>query len=234
MTAEIMRIEDLDNCDTIIERASEIVKSGGIIVYPTDTSYGIGCDPRIPDALDRLKDVKRRDRRIGVPLLFNNLNQCEEYHEFGDLEKVITRLFWPGMLSLVVEAKPEVPDHITVGRSTIIVRVPNHVIPRSIAQKIGGPIVGTSANRTGGPSPYDVAVALDQLGDEVDLYIDGGPSLSIADSTIIGVEGTGTDEPLNIKVYREGQLSINELSESLKVDTEALGAWTTRFVYRDM
>ncbi len=229
-----MRIENLENCDTIIERASEIVRSGGIIVYPTDTSYGIGCDPRLPDALDRLKDIKRRDRRIGVPLLFSDLNQCEVYHDFGGLEKVIARLFWPGVLTLVVEAKPEIPDHITVGRSTIVVRVPNHVIPRGIAQRIGGPIVGTSANRTGGASPFNVAVAIDQLGEEVDLYIDGGPSSATSDSTIIGVEGTETEGPLNIKVYREGQLSINELSESLKVDTDALGAWTTRFVYTDM
>lgn len=229
-----MRIEDLENCDTVIERAAEIVKSGGVIVYPTDTSYGIGCDPRLPEALERLKDVKRRDRRIGVPLLFKDLSQCETYHHFGGLERVLTRLFWPGILTLVVEAKPEVPDHITVGRSTIVIRVPNHVVPRSIAQKIGGPIVGTSANRAGGPSPFDVTVAIDQLGDEVDLYIDGGPSSSTADSTIIGVEGTGTDEPLNIKVYREGQLSINELSESLKVDSDAILTWTSRFVYTDM
>jgi L-threonylcarbamoyladenylate synthase len=229
-----MRIEDMENCDTIIERAAEIVKSGGVIVYPTDTSYGIGCDPRIPEALERLKDVKRRDKRIGVPLLFSDLNQCESYHHFGGLEKVLARLFWPGVLTLVVEAKPEVPDHITVGRSTIVIRVPNHVVPRGIALKIGGPIVGTSANRSGGPSPFDVTVAIDQLGDEVDLYIDGGPSSSTADSTIIGVEGTGTDEPLNIKVYREGQLSINELSESLKVDSDALLTWTSRFVYTDM
>jgi len=162
------------------------------------------------------------------------LSQCEEYHEFGGLERVIARLFWPGVLTLVVEAKPEVPDYITVGRSTIVVRVPNHVIPRGIAQRIGGPIVGTSANRTGGASPFNVAVAIDQLGEEVDLYIDGGPSSATSDSTIIGVEGTETEGPLNIKVYREGQLSINELSESLKVDTDALGAWTTRFVYTDM
>jgi len=62
-----MRIEDLANCDAIIERAAEIVKSGGVIVYPTDTSYGLGCDPRIPEALERLHSVKRRDRRIGGP-----------------------------------------------------------------------------------------------------------------------------------------------------------------------
>jgi L-threonylcarbamoyladenylate synthase len=156
------------------------------------------------------------------------------YHHFGSLEKVIARLFWPGYLTLIVKARPEVPDHITVDRSTIAIRVPNHVVPRGIAQKIGGPLVGTSANRSGGPSPFDVSVAMDQLGEEVDLYIDGGPSPSSANSTIIGVEGAEEGEPLNIKVYREGQLSIDQLSESLKVDTDALSAWSTRFVYTDM
>ncbi len=94
-----MRIEDLDKCDTIIERAVEIVKSGGVIVYPTDTSYGLGCDPRKPEALARLMAVKRRDIGVGVPLLFNDLGQSEMYHDFGGLEKVIARLFWPGALS---------------------------------------------------------------------------------------------------------------------------------------
>jgi L-threonylcarbamoyladenylate synthase len=229
-----MRIEDLANCDTIIERAVEIVKSGGVIVYPTDTSYGLACDPKIPEALERLIAVKRRDRRTGVPLLFNNLEQCELYHDFGSLERVIVRLFWPGILTLIVDARSDVPRHITADRSTIAIRVPNHVIPRGIAQKIGGPIVGTSANRSGGQTPFDVTVALNQLGEEVDLYIDGGPSQSTDSSTVIGVEGTGKDEPLNIKVYREGQLTISKLSESLKVDTDALSTWSSRFVYTDM
>ena len=229
-----MRIEDLEKCDAIIERAAEIVRSGGVIVYPTDTSYGLGCDARNPEALERLVAIKRRDKRLGVPLLFSDMGQCEMYHDFGSLEKVIARIFWPGVLTLIVKARPEVPDHITVDRSTIAIRVPNHVIPREIAKEIGGPLVGTSANRSGGASPFDVTVALDQLGEEVDLYIDGGPSTSSANSTIIGVEGTEEGEPLNIKVYREGQLSIDQLSESLKVDSDALLAWTTRFVYTDM
>ncbi|MFW9844746.1 MAG: L-threonylcarbamoyladenylate synthase [Candidatus Thorarchaeota archaeon] len=229
-----MRIDDIGKCDSIIERAAEIIRSGGVIVYPTDTSYGLGCDARNSDALERLVAIKRRDRRLGVPLLFNDLGQCETYHEFGSLEKIIARLFWPGFLTLIVEARPEVPDHITVDRSTIAIRVPNHVIPRGIAHKIGGPLVGTSANRSGGTSPFDVTVAMDQLGDEVDLYIDGGPSPSSANSTIIGVEGIEEGKPLNIKVYREGQLTIKQLSESLKIDSDALSAWSTRFVYTDM
>jgi L-threonylcarbamoyladenylate synthase len=234
LTAEIMSAEDLNNCDTIIERAVEIVRSGGIVVYPTDTSYGLGCDPRIPEALDRLIAVKRRDRRLGVPLLFADFAQCETYHEFGSLEKIVAKIFWPGQLTLIVTPSPIVPQHITADRNSVAIRVPNHIIPRKIAQGLGAPIVGTSANRSNGPSPFDLSVALDQLGNEVDLYIDGGPSSASDNSTIIGVESSEEGETVNIKIYREGALSIDTISNNLKVDTDALRFWTTRFVFTDM
>ena len=229
-----MKIDNLAKCDHIIERAAEIVRAGGVIVYPTDTSYGLGCDPRIPEALDRLVAIKRRDRQLGVPLLFYDYNQCESYHDFGSLEKIIVRLFWPGALTIVVQARPEVPEHIKAGRSSVAIRVPNHIIPRGIAGRIGGPIVGTSANRTGGPSPFDVSVAMEQLGDEVDLYIDGGTTPATNNSTIIGVEDAGEGEVLNIKVFREGVITINKLEEILNVDTDARRYWTSRIIYPEM
>ena len=229
-----MKIIDLENCDHIIDRAAEVVRSGGVIAYPTDTSYGLGCDPRIPEALDRLVAIKRRDRKLGVPLLFSDFNQCEMYHDFGSLEKIIVRLFWPGALTIVVEARPEIPEHIRAGRTSVAIRVPDHIIPRGIANKIGGPIVGTSANRTGGPSPFDVSVAMEQLGQEVDLYIDGGASSVSNNSTIIGVEDAGEGEILNIKVFREGQISISKLEEVLNVDSDALRFWTSRIIFPDM
>jgi tRNA threonylcarbamoyl adenosine modification protein (Sua5/YciO/YrdC/YwlC family) len=234
LNAEIVRVEDLNNSDTIIDRAVEIIKSGGIIVYPTDTSYGLGCDPRLPEALDRLTAVKRRDKRLGVPLLFSDFTQCETYHEFGSLEKTIAKIFWPGQLTLIVTPTSIVPQHITADRNSVAIRVPNHIIPRKIAHGLGAPVVGTSANRSNGPSPFDLSVALDQLGNEVDLYIDGGQSSASANSTIIGVESSGAGDIANIKIYREGALSIDAISNNLKVDTDALKFWTTRFVSTDM
>lgn len=234
LAAEIVSVDDINNCDVIIERASEIIKSGGLVVYPTDTSYGLGCDPRLAKALDRLIAVKRRDRRLGVPLLFADFEQCEIYHKFDSLERIIARIFWPGQLTLIVTPTPSVPEHITADRNSVAIRVPNHIIPRGIAQRIGGPIVGTSANRSHGPTPFDVSEALDQLGNEVDLYIDAGPSAANDNSTIIGVESSGEEETLNIKIYREGALSTDVISESLKVDSDALRIWTTRFVFTDM
>lgn len=235
LSAEIMRIEDVERCENVIDRAAEVIAAGGIVAYPTDTSYGLGCDPRNRDALERLIAVKRRDRRLGFPLLFVDESQCELYHDFRSLERVIARMFWPGALTLIVEARPDVPAHITAGRSSIAIRVPDHIVPRGIARKIGGPIVGTSANRSSGPSPFNLSVALEQLGDEVDLYIDGGPSQAQHNSTIIGVERAEKEEDSpHIKIYREGALAIAQIEANMKVDSDAMRLWSTRIIEADM
>jgi L-threonylcarbamoyladenylate synthase len=235
LSAEIMRIEDVEKCDNVIARAAEVIAAGGIVAYPTDTSYGLGCDPRNRDALERLIAVKRRDRRLGFPLLFTDDTQCEIYHDFQSLERVIAKVFWPGALTMIVEAKPDVPAHITAGRRSIAIRVPDHVIPRGIARNINGPIVGTSANRSGGPNPFNLSVALEQLGDEVDLYIDGGSSPVQNNSTIIGVEAAETEgNPPHIKIYREGALAITQIEANLKVDSDAMRLWSTRIIDVDM
>ncbi|MFX0107163.1 MAG: L-threonylcarbamoyladenylate synthase [Candidatus Hodarchaeota archaeon] len=235
MKSRILTIDDIDDCKTVISEAAAVLLDGGLVVYPTDTSYGLACDPRQEDALEKLIKVKRRDRKIGVPLLFSDLTQCEHYHEFGSLERIIARLFWPGALTLVVIPKDTVPSHITAGRGSVAIRVPDHIVPRGITRELGAPIVGTSANRSGGDTPFDLSIAREQLRDEVDLYLDGGPSRSSSNSTIVGVEGVEDGStPLNIKVYREGLLTIDKISESLRVDSDAVRFWTNRIIYPDM
>ncbi|NHJ12501.1 MAG: threonylcarbamoyl-AMP synthase [Candidatus Thorarchaeota archaeon] len=227
-------MQDPNNCGDIIKEAASIILEGGLVVYPTDTSYGLACDPRLEEAMERLVNAKRREKNLGIPLLFSDLAQCEMYHHFGSLEKILAKIFWPGALTLVVTASEAVPKHVTVGRDSIAVRVPDHVIPRGLANEIGAPIAGTSANISGGDSPFNVNTAIEQLGEVVDLYIDGGPSKSKLNSTIVGIEETGiSGEPLNIKVYREGEISIEQLTDRLKVDSDALKFWTTRVVYAD-
>lgn len=230
MTAETLEYRTDASPEDIVSRAADILLSGGVIVYPTDTSYGIACDPRIETAVDRLLQVKRRDPDLGLPLLFSDYSQCELYHDFSDLESILAKLFWPGALTLVVDAKPDVSPNVTGRRDSIAIRVPDHIIPRGIAAKIEGPIVGTSANRHGGQTPFSVSIAQEQLGDEVDLYIDAGPSEASKSSTIVMVE-SGT--PANIKVYREGEISMERLTESLRVSEGALEFWTSRIVYAD-
>jgi tRNA threonylcarbamoyl adenosine modification protein (Sua5/YciO/YrdC/YwlC family) len=231
LTAETVIAKE-ENHQDVIDRAIEVIREGGLIVCPTDTSYGLACDSSNQAAIENLINIKRRNRSLGVPLLFSDTAQCETYHEFSNLERVLTRLFWPGALTLVVTPKGSVPELVTGGRGSIAVRVPDHIIPRGIAQGIKGPIVGTSANRSGEPSPFEITIAKDQLGDEVDLYIDAGPSKSKANSTIVRVEENDV-KGASIKVIREGALTMGRLVESLKVDSDALRFWTTRIIFAD-
>jgi L-threonylcarbamoyladenylate synthase len=231
LNTKTLNAEEDDPRD-IIESAASAMQEGGLVVYPTDTSYGLGCDPRQPDALERLIQAKKRDSKHGVPLLFADYGQCKTYHDFLDLESVLARLFWPGGMTLLVIAKREVPDNITGGRDSVAIRVPNHKIPRGIARALDSPIVGTSANLSGGAEPFDMETAKQQLGDSVDLYINGGPSIAKGTSTIISVVMEETRG--HIKVYREGQLSLEELDSSLRVDSDALRLWTTTFLQVDM
>ncbi|MFX1602754.1 MAG: L-threonylcarbamoyladenylate synthase [Promethearchaeota archaeon] len=235
MTPRVLKIPRPDDIARVIEEAKEVLLDGGLVVYPTDTSYGLACDPKQSSSFERLLSVKKRGRKLGVPLLFSDLAQFEEYHEFRDLERTLAKLFWPGALTLLVAAGERIPGYITGGRASVAVRIPDHPIPRGIAAELQGPIVGTSANRTGGPSPFEVSVAVEQLSDDVDLYIDGGPSKTHRDSTIVSVEGPEDKEaPLDIKIYREGQLTVDRLTEMLRADSDALNLWTTCIVYADM
>ena len=234
MTSKILTVKDEDSCDDVIQEAVRTIREGGLVVYPTDTSYGIACDPMQEQALERLISVKKRDKGMGVPLLFSDIQQCEMYHDFGSLERVLARLFWPGALTLIVTTKDTIPAYITGGRESAAIRVPDHFIPRRIAKELGKPIVGTSANLSGGEIPFELSMACGQLGDGVDLYIDGGPSSAKANSTILGVERTGTDGPLNIKIYREGSLSVERITDSLRIDSDALRFWSNRIIYPDM
>ncbi|MHA1576055.1 MAG: L-threonylcarbamoyladenylate synthase [Candidatus Thorarchaeota archaeon] len=233
MTAKTIVLQETGDYSKIIIEAAEILLSGNLVVYPTDTSYGLACDARQMDALEKLVAAKKRSPNLGVPLLFSDKNQISDFHDFRELEIVIGRLFWPGPLTLVVPTKESVPSILTGGRDSVAIRIPNHVIPRGIANELGYPIVGTSANLSGGPSPFDISTAQEQLGDKVDLYIDGGPSSSRSNSTIVSVveDEKGTS---SIKVYREGELSIDEIKERLRVDTDAQRFWTSRIVHADM
>lgn len=232
MTAKTLVLDE-DDYEYIINEAVDILQTGGLVVYPTDTSYGLGCDTRQDGILDKLFATKKKGPNIGVPLLFSDLSQLSSFHELKDLEIVIARMFWPGALTLLVPVKDNVSKRLTGGRNTLAVRVPNHSVPRGIAKKLNHPIVGTSANLTGGPTPFDLITAKEQLGDKVDLYIDGGVSSSTNSSTIVSVirEEDGIS---SIKVYREGEIQIGDIKERLLVDTDAQRFWTSRIVFADM
>jgi L-threonylcarbamoyladenylate synthase len=170
--------------EVVISEVAENIRSGSIIVYPTDTIYGIGCDPFNLNAVTRLKRIKKRSGNP-LPLLVGSTQIAEEFGLFSSEARRLADTFWPGQLTIVVKKKVVFSDAVTCGLGVVGLRVPNHPFLLKLLLHLRTPIVGTSANISGAPSSTTVYEAERQLGSEVDLFIDGGSTLSSTSSTVV-------------------------------------------------
>ena len=189
-----------------IHQAVEILKNGGIIAFPTDTVYGLGASASSHGAILRIYEAKRRPRRLALPLLLADVSQIPSVaRDMPEIAWLLAKHFLPGGLTLVLYKSPSVSSLITGGSEKIAVRVPAHPIPIALLEGLDAPITGTSANLTGRPSPLTTQEVHNQLGDRVDLIIDGECPGGV-DSTVIDI----TTEP--IRILREGAISSEEIS----------------------
>ena len=189
-----------------IEKGVAILRRGGIIAYPTDTVYGLGACFDVPRAVERVYGVKERPRNMPLPLLLADVSQIAEVAEaVSPLAWLLIREFWPGGLTLVLPASASVPDMITAGGKTVAVRIPAHSVPVALIKGLGAPIVGTSANLSGQPSPLTADGVYAQLGDRIDFVIDGGRCPGGTESSIVDVTG---EKPV---ILREGAISRSEI-----------------------
>ncbi len=191
-----------------VQSGVDWLKNGGVVAFPTDTLYGLGADFSSPPAGRRLLDIKGRSQHMGLPLLLAGADQLAQVARDIPAEawSLIDR-FWPGALTLVVPRSAVVSDLVTGGRDTVAVRVPDHPVPRALAAGLGRPIIGSSANLTGKPPASTADEVRVQLGDRVDLVIDGGSPILGQASTIVDVTS-----PL-LRVLRLGAISLDEISD---------------------
>jgi L-threonylcarbamoyladenylate synthase len=178
-----------------------------LIVYPTDTVYGLGCDPFNINAVKRLIRVKGT-RNKPLPILSNSLSEIKKIVELSRKAKRIGEKFWPGPLTLVLRKKL-LPNIVTSSLSTVGVRIPDHAVTLELIKLSGGFLVGTSANKTGAEPSSTVFEARNQLIDEVDAYLDGGAAGLGISSTVIDLVGK---KP---KILRRGFVSLEEILEEL-------------------
>jgi len=188
-----------------VSQASEVVKSGGIIIFPTDTAFGIGCRVDSPSSVKKLFELRARPFTKATPVLFESIDQVNDYvHEIPkEVRENLMEDHWPGGLTIILQAKKEkVTSLVLGGGNTIGVRIPNNEIIREIISRAGVPIVGTSANFAGQPTPFhykDVDLKLREL---VDMIVPGTCSLK-TESTVIDVTTTPW------KTVRQGAVEIN-------------------------
>ena len=185
-----------------IKEAARVVSQGGLVVYPTDTVYGLGCDPFNGNAVDRIFKVKGRPSRP-MPILVSSIERAEQLVELGKVGAVLASKFWPGALTIVAPIKVNIslPENLTCGFKTLGVRVPNHNCALKLIVGAGGFLVGTSANRSGEKPSLTVEEAVNSLQQSVDIYLDGGRVVLGRESTVLDIS---REEPV---VVREGAIS---------------------------
>ena len=172
------------NIDDVIGRASDIVSGGGVVAFPTDTFYGLGCDPFNASAVEKVFAIKKRRSDMPLLLLIDSIETAAKLStelpdDFAKLAAVLT-----GPLTIIVPAKDSLPPALTANTGTIGLRLPSMEFACKLASKCGGAITATSANTSGGSNPLTADDVVNQLGDGPDLIIDGGKANPIP-STVI-------------------------------------------------
>jgi L-threonylcarbamoyladenylate synthase len=190
--------------------ASAVLRSGGVVAIPTDTVYGIAVGLETPDGIERLFRIKRRPPDRGIMLLLDAASQAGSIGVMGPAASALADACWPGGLTVVVPQRAGVtlPAVLTGGSPTIGLRVPDHDAPRALAAAVG-PLPTTSANVSGLPEAGDAAEILAQLGDGIDLILDGGRARGGLPSTVIDCTG---ERPL---VLRDGAIPSVRLAAIL-------------------
>lgn len=191
--------------DAAIEAAAAAVAAGECIVLPTDTVYGIGADAFSAAAVQRLLDAKRRGRDMPPPVLVADTEMLRSLtDEVTPAVLGLAAAFWPGALTLVVNAQPNLRMDLGERGGTIAVRVPDHGFTRDLLRATG-PLAVSSANVSGEPAAASADEALRQLGESVAVYLDGGPAAEPVPSTIVDLTGAP-------RILREGRISREELA----------------------
>lgn len=193
-----------------VEEAGEVLRRGGVLVYPTETLYGLGADAMNPAAVARVRAAKGRSDGKPILLIADSPERVRSF--VGDLSRDIRRVMeacWPGALTLVLPAGPEVPEEVTAGSGTVGVRVPDHPLCRALVAALGGPITSTSANLSGQATPSTPEELVRVFGSAVDLYLDGGMLAPSPGSTVVDMTAVPA------RVLRVGAFPVERLGELL-------------------
>src|SRR4051812_21481207 len=214
-------VTDTAKRDAELARAGEILRDGGLVAFPTETVYGLGADAENPDALRRLYAVKGRPAEHPVIVHLAHAAQLDEWAvDVAPAAHALAAACWPGPLTVVVRRAARVPDEVTGGLDTVGLRVPVHPLAHALLEVFDGGLAAPSANRFGRVSPTTADAVRTELGADVGLVLDGGPSTVGVESTIVDCT---TDPP---RVLRVGGVTAETLAEVLGAELAVGG--TTR------
>ncbi len=193
-----------------VRETADALRRGGIVAYPTETFYGLGALARDAAAVDRLARVKGRPDGKPLPLLAADLAQVEEVALLGAAAARLADAFWPGPLTLVLPARPGLPEAVTAGTGTVGIRVSGSETARALARAAGGAIVSTSANLSGEPPPSAPGELAPALASRLDAVLDGGRTPGGLPSTVVAVEGD------RLRLVRDGAVPFGTVRAALR------------------
>jgi L-threonylcarbamoyladenylate synthase len=202
LAAEIVKISPESPQRDLIDYAAGFIKRGDVVAIPTDTFYGLSADPFNLAAIERVFQIKGRPENRALPILVDSIDQAVSLaRDIPDPFLKLAHKFWPGALTMVVEATHRLPLKVTGNSGRVALRWADSRITTSLIGAVGGPVTGTSANLSGHPSCSNAAALADQLGDRLPLILDSGDTNGTLASTIVKIEGDGT-----WSIVREGAL----------------------------
>jgi L-threonylcarbamoyladenylate synthase len=215
LSAELLKISPENPDPEALRYAAEFLRRGELVAIPTDTYYGIAADPFNLAAVDQLYRVKGRPETRALPILVNKISQGISLSR--DVPYSFHKLaakFWPGPLTLLVEASTAVPLKVTAQTGNVALRWPNSAIVNGLIELLNGPVTGTSGNISGQPACSTAIDLLEQMGDRLPLIIDAGETPGSLASTIVRLEENDWE------VMREGVITEQEIRACLEDESE--------------
>ena len=216
MPPVVIKLADAEDVRDVIHRTVEALSAGKVVAIPTETVYGLAASAFKPEAVQRVFEIKGRPANAPLAIAVKSIDDAIDFvPDMSPVARRIARRSWPGPITIV--HKIDHPDSVvhrldesvqaaTIPNGTIGLRVPATEFTQQILRLCAGPVVLTSANRSGGPDPKTAQDVVDQLGDEVDLILDGGPCQFGKASTVVQVDGN------HIKVLREGSVNLETVN----------------------
>lgn len=196
--------------DGALEQILSFLRAGGVMGFPTDTAYGLGADPFNETAVRRIFEIKGRSETKPILLLVDSIAMARGIAHFSETALALAERFWPGPLTMILPASDAVPPAVTAGTGTVGVRWAHTAFTQRLLGTFNQPITATSANRSGLPSTISAAEVREQLGESIELLVDGGELPVRGGSTLLDL----TETPA--RLLREGPIGEAELSDVLK------------------
>jgi L-threonylcarbamoyladenylate synthase len=188
MVTRVLAVDPMRPSPDVLDAAVEVLLQDGVVAFPTETFYGLAAAAFSPGAIARVFSVKGRPGTKPVLVLVDSIAMAESLaHEISGTARALMTAHWPGALTLVLRARPSVPDSLTGRTATIGVRWPSHAVAVGLVRRLGGPLTAPSANPTDAPPPRTAQEVLAYFDGALDLVLDGGTTPGGAPSTVLDV-----------------------------------------------